>query len=185
MLFPYIDVFVDGGGNSRAWVDRYLPKLPKFHKVYVFEPNPKFHPSYNQSKFTLIKKAIWTEDCRKPFYVSKDERQVASSLLSEKLCKVDSEIIPYWYDEPLEVECIDFSRWIEDNIKPYWNLTLKLDIEGAEYDVLSHMIECGTITRVKKLFVEFHLDTLPGKKDHHDKLIGALTACGVEINHWD
>ncbi len=185
MLFPTLEVFVDGGGNSRAWVERYMPNLPKFDKIYVFEPNPRFHPDYDQSGFTLIKKAIWTEDCRKPFYISKDERQVASSLLREKLCKVNSEIIPYWHDEPIEVECVDFSRWLEENIHPCHDLTLKLDIEGAEYDVLSHMIERGTIKYVKKLFVEFHLDTIQGKKSHHDKLLSTLAACGVEINHWD
>lgn len=184
MLFPNLEVFIDGGGNSRAWVQRTMRTLPTFHKVYVFEPNPKFHASYDQSNFSLIKKAIWTTDCHLPFYVSKDERQVGSSLLQEKLCKVDGAIVPNWYDEPLQVECINFSRWLE-TLPLYYSLTLKLDIEGAEYDVLSQMIECGTIRRVKKLFVEFHLETLREKQTQHDKLIQALRDCGIEPHHWD
>jgi len=179
-----MNVFVDGGGNRCASVDRYL-KLASFDKVYVFEPNPTFYKSYDDSDFELIKKAIWTENCTMPFHVSKDQNQVASSLLEEKLCKVDSEVVPFWYDEPLQVECVDFSEWLIKNVMTHNSLTLKLDIEGAEYDVLWKMIKDETILMVDKLYVEFHLATLPGKKETQEELIEALMSCGVEPFDWD
>lgn len=176
-------VFVDGGGNRCSSVERYL-KLANFDKVYVFEPNPIFYDSYETSDFSLVKKAIWTKNCKMPFYVSRDQNQVASSLLSEKLCKVDSKKVPYWYDSPIEVECVDFNQWLRDNIGCS-QLTLKLDVEGAEYEVLRHMIDGGTISMVHKLYVEFHSDTLPHKKEEEDQLIEELKGLGVDPLEWD
>ena len=185
MLLPSVSILVDGGGNDCNGVRRYLSKFPSFHKIYVFEPNPFFHKSYEESDFILIKKAMWTSNCTLPFHISKDERQVASSLLEDKLCKVNSEIKPYFYDEPINVECVDFSEWIKENIKPNHLLTLKLDIEGAEYDVLWKMIQDNTIKFVNQLFVEFHQDTVVSKRETHAELIKELKKIGITPQYWD
>lgn len=179
---------MDGGGNWRRSVDRYL-KLSKFDEVYVFEPNPAFYQSYEGSKFRLIKKAIWIEDCLMPFFPSKDENQVAGSLLSEKMCKIREEngtklVSGYWRDT-IEVECIDFSRWIKENLSDLDTITLKLDIEGSEYDVLWKMVKEKTIGMVDELYVEFHSDTLPEKRQTEEELKIALKNCGLEPKDWD
>ena len=184
-MLPNLDVFIDGGGNDCIRMEKYLKKLGSFQKVFIFEPNSIFHESYKEREYTLIKKAIWIKDCILPFHVSKDQNQVASSLLKEKLCKVNSKIQPYFYENPINVECVDFSKWIKDNIDISTNLTLKLDIEGAEYDVLWKMINDGTINYVKKLFVEFHLDTLPEKKEIQSQLINKLNELGIIYHDWD
>ena len=181
-------VFVDGGGNWRRSVDRYL-KLSRFDEVYVFEPNPTFYQSYEGSGFNLVRKAIWVEDCTMPFFPSKDENQVAGSLLEEKMCKVregeETNLVSGYWRETIEVECVDFSRWIRENLREEDKLTLKLDIEGSEYEVLWKMIREKTIEMVDELYVEFHSDTLPGKKATEQELIKALKICGVEPMDWD
>jgi FkbM family methyltransferase len=184
MIHPNINVLINGGGNSYKSALKDLTKLQPFQKIYVFEPNPIFHDEY-QSDVILVKKAIWTHNGILPFYLSRDERQVASSLLEEKLCKVNGGIQPYWHNSPLQVECVDLSEWIVENIKHTEKITLKLDIEGAEYDVLWKMIQNKTIERIEKLFVEFHLETIPSKKQMHEKLIVALKECNVTPLHWD
>lgn len=176
---------MDGGGNSRQSVERYVNKIGNFHKIYVFEPNSFFSKSYENSNFIFINKAIWTKNCFLPFYLSKDERQIASSLLKEKLCKVDSKIVPYFEEEPVLVECVDLSDWIEKNIKTHHRLILKLDIEGAEYDVLNKLIEEKTILKVKKLYVEFHPETVLSKKHDHHLIIEKLKKIGLLVQEWD
>lgn len=182
-----LNIFIDGGGNRCVSVQKYL-KLTNFNKVYVFEPNTLFHDNYHNSGYKLIRKAIWIENCIKKFYISKDQNQVASSLLKEKLCKVDSKRISYWHDEPLTVKCIDFSQWLKllcNSFKNNCIITLKLDIEGAEYEVLQKMINDDTICLVNKLYVEFHSETLPEKKEIENQLIINLKKCGVTPNEWD
>ena len=169
-------------------MDRYL-KLSKFDEVYVFEPNPIFYASYEGSDFKLVKKAIWVEDCKMSFFPSRDDNQVAGSLLKEKMCKIRSNgvtdfVSNYWHDE-IQVECVDFSTWIKDNLPKGCILTLKLDIEGAEYEVLWKMIKENTIKMVDKLYVEFHSDTLPEKKNFEYELRVALKDFGIEPLEWD
>ena len=47
------------------------------------------------------------------------------------------------------------------------------------------MINDGTINYVKKLFVEFHLDTLPEKKEIQSQLINKLNELGIIYHDWD
>lgn len=202
MLLPSLEIFVDGGGNIREGIDRYLSIFNKrFDKVYVFEPNPVFYKSYENSNFKLVQKAIWIYDGKFPFFVSKDARQVGSSLLKEKLCRTKDGALVYatltpegkveyvgpdFHSSPLEVECVDFSKWLKDNIHPRMhNLTLKLDIEGAEYAVLWKMIENNTITLAKNLYVEFHQQHLNVSDEDHNKLIAAIKSTGVNLSQWD
>lgn len=160
--------------------------MPPFHKVYVFEPNPRFHNDYHGHDVILIPKAIWTTDTLMPFYLSKDPNQVSSSLIRDKLCRDGNELVPSFYHEkPIEIQCINFSKWIESCIKPHHRLTLKLDIEGAEYEVLWDMIRQGTITKVWKLFVEFHWQARQMPETDHLSLVNALRSYGVEPHPWD
>ena len=85
---------------------------------------------------------------------------------------------------PIEAECLDFSKWLSTNMKPYYDITLKLDIEGAEYDVLWKMINDGTIRYIKKLYVEFHLEHLQNKKESHFELINVLEKIGLSPKDW-
>jgi FkbM family methyltransferase len=181
MLVP--TVFVDCGGNDCAGVKKYLSKMRPFDKVYVFEPNPVFNDSYQGSEFTLIKKAVWTEDGILPFYVSKDDRQIGSSLLENKLCKVAGELKPFWHDACLMTECVDLGAWLKK--LPPCHLTLKLDIEGAEYPVLWKMVRDESIKLVSKLYVEFHDDTMKITPHEHVELLDAIQACGIDVYYWD
>lgn len=186
MLFSDLHVFIDGGGNLSNLQKNYLEKkFSRFNKVFVFEPNPLFYESYLDRKITFIPKAIWTKNYKMPFYISKDKRQVGSSLIKEKLCHVKNKFIKDFYEKPIYVDCIDFSEWIFANIKPFYNVTLKLDIEGAEYDVLWHLINTNAIRYIKKLYVEFHRDHLKVKKNIHDKLIKKLDDIGLHPFNWD
>lgn len=185
MLFPRANVFIDGGGNDFRGVEKYLNRFKTFHKVYVFEPNPIFHNSYDSSGVTLINKAIWTFDGTIPFHISRDKNQVSSSILSGKMSVVDGVLVPFMHDSPINVECIDFSKWLRNTFKHYWDLTIKFDIEGAEYEVLWKMIEDGTIGMVNHLYVEFHADKIPGMKESHDRLINKLESLGVKVKPWD
>jgi FkbM family methyltransferase len=178
-------IFIDGGGNWKRVTDRYLA-LADFDKVYVFEPNPLFYNSYEKSNYDLIKKAIWIKDTKANFFVSKDPNQVGSSLFEEKLCKVEGKLVPdYWLDS-IEVQCLDFSKWIFENFNGKKDkITLKLDIEGAEYQVLQHMIETKSISLISKLFVEFHSDTLPDKKCLELDIVEKIKSLGIEVLDWD
>jgi FkbM family methyltransferase len=70
-----------------------------------------------------------------------------------------------------EYECVDVNNII--NRWPIIDL-LKINIEGAEYDILSHIIGAGLHTRIKNIQVQFHqIEGLPYEiwyKEIADKL---------------
>jgi hypothetical protein len=51
--------------------------------------------------------------------------------------------------------CFDLARWLLE--LPKAEIVMKLDVEGAEYVLLPHLIETGAIRRVNRLLVEWHV----------------------------
>lgn len=185
MNSSHYDIFIDGGGNSFQSVAKYLSKFPA-DKVYVFEPNPVFHQSYDNAPVTLVRSAIWTEDTYKRFFLSRDERQVASSLLEEKMCKRDDGSIgPFWRPENIDVKCVDFAAWIREHTTPDQRIALKLDIEGAEVPVLWHLLYENLLSRFAVIHVEFHLEKIPEQQESYNRLRDRLQDSGIVLHDWD
>ncbi|XP_078589447.1 uncharacterized protein LOC144869802 [Branchiostoma floridae x Branchiostoma japonicum] len=54
------------------------------------------------------------------------------------------------------VPTVDLSRWIQENTEVEDYVIFKLDVEGAEYDILKKMLEDGTFKWVDKFYGEYH-----------------------------
>ena len=60
-----------------------------------------------------------------------------------------------------------------------------MDIEGSEYKVLRHMIQEGTLTKIKEIYLEFHERFMPEEsKDTEKKLIEQIENLGVKVHQW-
>lgn len=57
---------------------------------------------------------------------------------------------------------------------------LKLDVEGAEYDVLADLIETGAIHRIREMILECH--DLPERPRGRDELIEQLEGAGLRVD---
>lgn len=144
-------------------------------EVHLFEPNKMWSKERHEIAKEVSKSAlavyvhdcaVWTGEETKKFYVGIDEYgDLGSSLCEDKNEKLDRE-------NPINVNCIDLSKFIIDNFEEKDNVILKLDVEGAEYDILPYLInnfEC--MKRIDSLFVEWHPDFFPQK---HRQLFGHL-----------
>ena len=58
----------------------------------------------------------------------------------------------------VEVPCVDISKWLVKLKRRFSEIIVKMDIEGAEVQVLSKMIADGTDGLVTELLVEWHDD---------------------------
>ena len=151
-------IFIDGGARIGESIEVLLEtrEVIPASDVYFFECNLNHIQTLqdiasNNKKYNFIVKdeAIWIADVYKDFFISVDRwGDLGCTLLPEKTEKLDRE-------NPLKVKCIDFAKFLnsfsDDNY-----IVVKLDIEGAEYDVLNHLIETNTITKINELYVEFH-----------------------------
>lgn len=140
--------------------------------VIAFEPDPVAHAILvdrfrGTPRFTLYRKAVSDHDGVASFYFHKDregadarEFTVSSTLVAEKR-NVNA-------GQSMEVELTDLSAFVSSLGRKVD--VLKLDVEGAEIDILKKMLAEGTHERVGLMLVETHETKIPG----HDREVSAL-----------
>ena len=64
------------------------------------------------------------------------------------------------------MKAIDFAEWlaISSEFQKADTICLKIDIEGAEYAVLPHLLSARSLCRVNFLIIEWHLHALPASR---------------------
>ncbi len=146
--------FIDCGANkgqSIAWAIDYY----KDHdlKIDSFEPQLEnfevLEDKYGDEEFvTLYNNAVWKLDEIKRFYPQNWGARTGSSLIEGK-----------YSTDPLvsvKVECLDLANWIKENTIPDAHTILKIDIEGAEYDVIPHLLENNIQDVIDEWLIEWH-----------------------------
>jgi FkbM family methyltransferase len=77
------------------------------------------------------------------------------------------------------VRCVDLARVIEE--LPEGPVVLKLDAEGAEYDLLEHLIATGAAARLTRLLVEWHPT---GQGERRRAIETGLRIADVPVEQW-
>jgi FkbM family methyltransferase len=170
-------IAIDCGAN----VGNIAVKLAKTGiKVYAFEPNPfafkKLHSRINGfQNLTCINKGVWDRNTTTRLFFHQDAGSngefwsFASSIFSAK-----NNVNP---DHSVEVELIDLTEFIE---KLDQNIDfLKIDIEGAECEVLEKFLQKDLQNKVKLTVVETHDSKIPGLKEKTDRIRQTIKEKGV------
>lgn len=185
MLRKRRKVFIDCGSNTGDTLEVFIKNWKDFrdYEVYCFEPNKLITQDY-QSRFSSFKKlevfnkAVWIREEVKNFYLGNKNRHMTNSRLEDFTVGRDKS---KFRSESTKVECINFSEWLNDNFNNDDYVVLKMDIEGAEYDVLEQLIEDKTLNMVDQLYVEFHkTESAPTTKFRID-LANKISSLDVDI----
>lgn len=62
---------------------------------------------------------------------------------------------------------------------------LKLDIEGAEYEVLADLCRSGELRRARQVLIEFHHHCTQHSLDDTRRIVAAIRACGFALAHTE
>ena len=160
-------IFIDCG----AWTGdsiRAFHEHDKTYEIYAFECEPRLKNTLielaDKFDFSYINKAVWVKDGILKLFLGKNDLTQSSSLLSEKKKYIVK-------DKPVEVDSIDFSQWILDSFHKEDLIICKMNIEGAEYNVLEKMLTDGSIDYIDKLYISWHWNKLEGfSKEKHDQI---------------
>jgi FkbM family methyltransferase len=134
----------DLGGYEGQWASDIFGKYKC--SVWIFEPSHLFHKrivsrfSHNTS-MTVFNFGLSNRDGELKLYESED----ASSVVHDKALTNKFEVI--------QLRSAD-SFLQEKNIRQID--LMKINIEGAEYDLLDHLIETGWISKVVNVQIQFH-----------------------------
>ncbi len=147
------------------------------NQVYAYDPTPKsinwVSTNVFEPKFIFHPIAASVMDGTLQLYAPSSESadQVSASIIPTS----DNAI-------SLDVPCQTIDTMFKVNGHDHCDV-LKMDIEGAEYAILSNLCENGLIQRVKQLLVEFH-HFLPGVGAERTKqCVEQLRLAGFEI-YW-
>lgn len=156
-------LFVDLGSNvgqGYSWFKKYY--CLKNIEFELFEPNPhccailRSMPDVKRGLANLNEVGVGVQNGEFEFYgLSKDQ----GGLLSQG-GSINKSHNSNWYDASSEscisVKIISFSDYIESQIESFDKIIVKMDIEGAELDILEQIIENDVISHLDILYVEFH-----------------------------
>lgn len=82
---------------------------------------------------------------------------------------------------PMVVPCKDLDRWLRD--AGGRKVILKMDVEGAEYDLLDHMLAHGTDKEIERLIVEWHSPPI-GPEDWAARKTKLLASLRCPVEEW-
>ena len=165
-------IFIDCGSNLGQGYTNLTNILQlENDEVYMFEPSKycyeKLIEKYsNNSNININQKAVWNKNEKRILNIEFCPIEDgfyggATNILMENYKILDRDI-PLMYEWPPKefdvVECIDLSNFILDNIDLNQNIILKIDIEGAEYEVIDKMIEDDSLKYINTIAVEWHPD---------------------------
>lgn len=177
-------IFIDGGARIGESIEILLDKREdlKGCDVYMFECNDAHHQTlYDIQKnnknynFIIRTEALWNHDGESDFFISIDQwGDLGCTLDPSKREKLD-------FSNPKKVKTIKFSDFV-NQFEDDDYIVIKLDIEGAEYNVVEDLIQTGVIKKVNELFIEWH-DHFFTKNSHNLKQ--QLQNYNVKVdNNW-
>lgn len=157
-------IFIDCGaykGKALNWARVKYPGA----KLYAFECNPHLSLVDYGKDVTTIRKAVWKDDGKLNFYMNTKHPLIEGHSVYDTKTTGDLDS-----QHPVEVECIDFSKFLYEAVPQDEYVIIKMNVEGAEYDVLEHCIENGSINLVDQLHVQWHFNKIPGMTKRHLRL---------------
>ena len=151
------NIFIDCGyydGRSIARFKKMKEFSSKKFEIFAFEASELIRNYSNIKKHNvdLIKAAVWVEDGLVDFFESARRRGQANSVFKNPNASRR--------EKSRRVKSIDFSKWIKDNFSKEDFIVLKMDIEGAEYQVLNKMLKDKTLEFIDIAFIEYHYERI-------------------------
>lgn len=150
------NIFIDLGAGSGDDIKGYYDLDPdnKDHEIFAFEANPHRVELLKKrySNITIFNAAAGVTNGKLNFYLS---RNPDSSSLNKNKSGIDRKNV-------INVDVVNIAEWIKFNFKPTDYITMVMDIEGGEYDVLEHMWKTDCWHWINEFYVEFHGEKIAG-----------------------
>lgn len=157
-------IFLDLGGHkgeSTTFFRKHHPDADQF-EYFIFEPLPgNIVHCANLDNVTIIPKAASIIDGKAKLYTGLPE---SGSLSDQKRSGgLDGET-------GIQVETIDFPEWFNDLVTGDYvpEIWLKMNIEGAEYDIIHNMYHFGLLKFIHRFYVQWHWAKIGLIKENHN-----------------
>ena len=173
-------IYIDCG----AWSGDSVLCFKQYHNdydIYAFECSYQFEQELNElsSKhgFTFINKAVWVNNGDVNLYPGIGEHTQSGSLCLSKKKYIDKK-------SPEVIKAIDFSQWVIDEFDKDDYIICKMNIEGAEYDILEKMLVDGSAQYINRFYIAWHNTKLENfSEKRHNKIKKQINSI-TELSTW-
>ncbi|KAG0590056.1 hypothetical protein KC19_1G068000 [Ceratodon purpureus] len=198
--YIYIDIGARNYGSSiGSWFQKAYPKQGHNFTVYAIEADHHaFRQSYiNHTEVNFMPFAAWVRNETLMFGsdssgTSFTSRHVGMGRIHQH---VQSGSPKLERDQLIEVQGIDIAEWIRSVASEDDFVVVKMDVEGAEYELLPRLMTTGVICLVDELFLECHYNrwqhccperTTKYNRTYQDcvSLFRSLRQNGVLVHQW-
>lgn len=178
------DVCIDCGANVGLVT---LEMLKKGAVVHAFEPNIYAYEKLQErtkeygSSCKIYNAGVWDRQDKMKLYLHEwsDQDQVkwstGSSFVQEK-----ENVRSDKYTEVDVIRLSDFIRNLNTRVK-----MLKIDIEGAEYETVTDLIETGVYQNIDKIYVETHAHKIKALEKRDMDLRDLIKKRGIKTINLD
>jgi FkbM family methyltransferase len=161
-------VFLDVGGHTGESVSAALDQHWAFDRIWTFEPTRRcveILEHIADDRLTVVPAGWWSADTE---MVIHDPGTLHASVDAGASRAGEVEHCSF----------LDAARWMSENIDSSDLVWLKVNIEGAEVEVLDRLLTSGEITKVTHLVVHFDIEKL-GQPDQAAAMRARLDVAGV------
>ena len=186
-------VFVNLGAHIGQSIRTFYEKVPdaKDYEIHAFEPNPYLISTLKENtkqydNVVVIDAAVGLRNEKVKFYeADKNEGLGSTTLLGKTTGNIK-------YDKPIEVLNVNFLHWMMYNFNKEDYIIVKMNIEGAEYELLDAMVKTKFMLSdyINRLVVYFHTGKMSNIEHYFDvgsklvKEIKKLTKLRINIDEY-
>lgn len=122
-------------------------------KVIGFDPRPDLANRYKELMATypgckFVAAAAWVRDGEEQFTIRPKDAPYGSTMMQNKH--------DWGMGEVVTVKTFDLAEYVRQLAASYDRIIIKIDVEGAEYQLIEHLLNQGVMQFVDKLLVEWH-----------------------------
>ncbi|MEI8701007.1 FkbM family methyltransferase [Mesorhizobium sp. ISC15] len=188
-------LFIDCGSNIGQGF-RYFSAYytPDRYDYVLIEPNKNCLAQLNALRaenltMEIVAKAASVKDGYAELFGPPPERSEATHQSCSLVLDHNGSLYQSQRFAPDLVETFSLSQMIRTKRKLYDVIVLKLDVEGAEYEILDDLIRAGTHRDLYAAYVEFHSLKLrnPARREKRAleaQMVRAFDEAGIRFRRW-
>jgi len=201
------NVFIDCGTNLGQGLLEFHMMLNMLNspewEIHSFEANPDIDLSFPiVHNLSYHKKAVWVKETTIGFMMARrgqsynDPLGWGNSSPAGELTRLGNHLqideinnpnITEALEKVVQVPAIDFSEYLKTfQGNEYGRIVVKMDVEGAEYKIMRHLLEERTAKLIDTLFIETHHHIMPNEDEETTAaLLKSLSDVGIQIYQED
>jgi len=174
-------IFLDIGSHIGETLEEVIKPQHNCDLVFGFEPITEccdvINKNFINDKLIVNNFGLYKEDCEKIVYYNKSKfyggnLDIGGSIYEDK---IDRKPNPNDRDDKL-CSFKDVGKWFKDNITKDDYVMVKINVEGAECDIIERLIESEEYDKIDRLLIDFDCRKIPSQKHRQQEVENLLTS---------